>query len=929
MSVSINPVSNANANNPLGGGLKRAYYAENGTAAPVKIPRSSNFPGAFPNDLPSMNINTGTPEMSAASKLSNATVQYVRIVSPVDTYALRNDNFDDLQPQSLVFVDYEEKLIPPKLAPTSQELCSISGLIWINRQLKELPFTAQDAVRINYAPQYTDDDGNRQVRHTMPWAQAIYDMKQEIAKNTPNQPDTPQFVEALEVLNRWRLDGVLLTSDLKEYRQHSTTSNMPLAFNVAVKGDVLVRNGNESPRIYLEQIPVNAPHGYSKNHQFDAKVRCGHSLYVGVHVEKHPTIADRYIYQMRLWSSRLFAKYESLTITRTTTEEDVKLTKSLICMVGAWRLGTVKDSRASINAKTSLDAAESIQCGVSINIQWMPIKRLRLRETTLPNAISYGYGLHAAQQLLGFVGYNASVLRNNDGTNACRLNADATSKLRYIQTTLVNLLNYMFQRKTPSGAPIGSSTNSNSTNDDNLIIAVVSSIMDGDVDVLLLEKLTNVMATEQIGATLNRFSVKAPKLLDKILSILETFVASVVSNTSQQTYTQNANALVFMINDIRTSVGVFQSRNKDNDEVCTSVPSTQATIQSFVSTNGIDFGLLPYFYDYGQKQQSKVEDLTKFLEDIYVQLTSFDKEFRNFYNDIQDDLPTFETSWKFALDDARKKLQNSTTVRLDNYATVPEDSNNATEFSNSYNAVTTLNEGFAQTYNLAVQQYNTLVALENQASTIDGTNLIAMQTFVNDLSLQLNTFRQAVEDCKRSYDALSNLIASDEKFNLPALLKFQAENQQKVNELTSFVTQSTVRLAMFNSQYVQAREASQTQSQPVNSGAFPAVNTVTQSSAAIAAKPASRSTGMVGVNVSTAAAGKMPVAATSKDSREQSPLRQSSAKPSRSSTSKSQTSSSSTSSTSSTTQRKTRGTPATPAPKPPPNPMADSDDEFF
>ena len=235
--------------------------------------------------------------------------------------------------------------------------------------------------------------------------------------------------------------------------------------------------------------------------------------------------------------------------------------------------------------------------------------------------------------------------------------------------------------------------------------------------------------------------------------------------------------------------------------------------------------------------------------------------------------------------------------------------------------------------------------MSSNKPTLDLGDLNEFQQFVDRYESVWTNFNQSIDACKTAQTALAALIASDSKFDIPELRDIKMDQDKKLGELTSFKLQTTALLAQYRAEYnSKVAEASQTPPepvqpvQPVNSGAFPAVNTITQSSAAIAAKPASRSTGMVGVNVPNSAS-KLPVAATSNDSREQSPLRQSSAKSSRSNTSRHPTATTQPTQptqpaqpSSSSSQRKTRATPATqkpPPPKPPPNPMADSDDEFF
>ena len=381
--AAINPVLNANARNPLFGGLGAAYYQGNGQTAPVNVPRPAGGPDVRPVSLPNMSIRVQTPEASAASKMSNYTIQYPRLVS-ADTY-MRDNEFDDVQPHSVVFTSYNPNDLPHHITPTSQENSQICGLRWLNRKLREHDFSANDALMMQYVQTYTDVADNLPKDYLdPPWQRLLdkfvgnrYDGLYDLEANS-------QMKEALKLLSTWRLDGVLLTSELNERRMGPSETNISLMFNVAVKGRALVRNGNDTTGMHVSHdgvsiVPRMQQYGFeSHQHEFDEKVRCGHKLYVGVHIEAVPNATDRYIFQLRLWSSRKIQQY---SMWNGTSDESQKQSKALMRMVGAWCVGTVVDSRASLNSKVRLDRGESFQVEAYVDCKWMPLPQLKARNS--------------------------------------------------------------------------------------------------------------------------------------------------------------------------------------------------------------------------------------------------------------------------------------------------------------------------------------------------------------------------------------------------------------------------------------------------------------------------------------------------------------------------------------------------------------------
>ena len=392
MSVATsNPVQHATDRNPLYGGLASAYYRGNGSSNPVSFNLPAGRPAIGPGDVSRMNFQTPqNPETSTASKQSNYIINYPRFV--MAETRMRHDEFNDLQPQSLVFTSYNPHFMPSAYVTASQEICQVSGLTWINHSLRDFEFDSKDALKVDYSNTYADSiTGTTQAYADPPWSRIL----KAYTPDDPISESQTNLKKALEVLEAWRLDGVLLTSELTEHRNVATETNMPIMFNVGVKGRALVRNGNESEHLYAVQGETLL-RPYSSKHQFDEKVRCGHGLYVGVHLEyvsgdlnASPSTA-KYVYQLKLWSSRTLGLYSSQW--DTSSKYAMAQTRSLMTLVGAWRVGTVVDSRASVNRTIPLSQAESIQVEAYIDCKWMDLTTLKQREATVADwRLSYMY----------------------------------------------------------------------------------------------------------------------------------------------------------------------------------------------------------------------------------------------------------------------------------------------------------------------------------------------------------------------------------------------------------------------------------------------------------------------------------------------------------------------------------------------------------
>ena len=234
-----------------------------------------------------------------------------------------------------------------------------------------------------------------------------------------------RYDQLVTVLTQWRLDGVLINSDA-EYLEDGTQGTNDLLVNVAVAGNAQVRNVNSTVFSGGSMGVAGgvAPAVRSLSQDFDPLPEVGDEFYVALHLTPRGISGGKatgMVFEYRLWSTRrwnkLAARFASragrkgdrLRAQRASALEDVppgphepgraarratmradELLESQLfaTIVGAWRVGTIIDSRAAVEGTADpyyALAGRGRRCAAVravIGIRWEGLVALRQRHGT-------------------------------------------------------------------------------------------------------------------------------------------------------------------------------------------------------------------------------------------------------------------------------------------------------------------------------------------------------------------------------------------------------------------------------------------------------------------------------------------------------------------------------------------------------------------
>lgn len=214
---------------------------------------------------------------------------------------------------------------------------------------------------------------------------------------------------ALRVLDEWRFDGVVQMSELKEAREGSLgTSHM--LFNIGVRGPSLLRNGSSNGAAFSFSHPTHD----ERVAVFDEAIEPRYDLLIGLHIVPAPPVrgAPRFRFQYRYTSTRrlwkaaaavqqgnrradadnltaaadrdsFLRRWEARTLADLGTEDDHPDLASMRSLVGAWRVGSVIDAKASVAPNEYGGPNErSVQVQASVDGSWVGLRELRERYGT-------------------------------------------------------------------------------------------------------------------------------------------------------------------------------------------------------------------------------------------------------------------------------------------------------------------------------------------------------------------------------------------------------------------------------------------------------------------------------------------------------------------------------------------------------------------
>ena len=209
-----------------------------------------------------------------------------------------------------------------------------------------------------------------------------------------------QLLAALDIVDRWRFDGVVQTSDLREERAGNAGSNHML-YNIGVRGPSLLRNGSTNGVLYgygesmypwSQAVPAEA------SHVFDSAALPRYDFLITLHVELVPREREdesegdcerraRFVY--RYASTRIMQKVATAVAQlwqqgdplqeSMVGQEQSKLTADEMVVLGAmrsacgaWRVGSVIDGKASVAPNEyGAPTERSTQVKLSVDGRWV------------------------------------------------------------------------------------------------------------------------------------------------------------------------------------------------------------------------------------------------------------------------------------------------------------------------------------------------------------------------------------------------------------------------------------------------------------------------------------------------------------------------------------------------------------------------------
>ena len=221
---------------------------------------------------------------------------------------------------------------------------------------------------------------------------------------------------ALHVLDEWRFDGVVQMSELKEAREGGLgTSHM--LFNIGIRGPSLLRNGSANGVRYGYDVGAAFPWSHPTREEeaavFDAEIKPRHDLLICLHLvpvlpipqQGQPRLrfVYRYTSTRRMWKAASLARARNVAsdakfpddpysrwMARLAIEEDLEQAvnggpdlAAMRSVVGAWRVGSVIDAKASVAPNEYGGPTErSVQVQASIDGSWVGLYELRERYGT-------------------------------------------------------------------------------------------------------------------------------------------------------------------------------------------------------------------------------------------------------------------------------------------------------------------------------------------------------------------------------------------------------------------------------------------------------------------------------------------------------------------------------------------------------------------
>jgi hypothetical protein len=393
-----------------------------------------------------------SPETARPGKESNATVQYGRIMAMDEGLSPHDPMYEELSANTVVFAGGDPqdgmwqhqntlvnvrglRWINQKLAGEKIELPDAMNLDLCfrddvqNAQKYSGRFAGGNDTNPTYGLDISQGTGrtNRSDgdvaarRNTRSIADALVDT------DTKNRLANPAYVNRYDslvgILSRWRLDGVVINSDT-QFLESNRQGKNDLLFNIAVAGNAQVRNVNTT--VFMggtTGVAGGTPYASrALPQEFDPLPNPGDEFYVALHLVPRGSGASRWmVLEYRLWSTRRWAniaarfaaragtkanqmlsRQAKLTAgatprehepgrppTRSTMRADELLEAQLFAtIVGAWRVGSVTDSRAV--AVTTSDPYYSLAGGgkrcaavrALIGIRWEGLVALRQRHGT-------------------------------------------------------------------------------------------------------------------------------------------------------------------------------------------------------------------------------------------------------------------------------------------------------------------------------------------------------------------------------------------------------------------------------------------------------------------------------------------------------------------------------------------------------------------
>ena len=308
-------------------------------------------------------------DSSTTGRRTNALAQYARVVAMEGN--IFREVYDELMPYSTVFAARDHKTNGHGIDVMSQ----ITSLAWINEQLRlaPVPIVCLRSADVDLSGVDVHPSDGRVVRVCSPawgrWVDAL-----ELPSQTYTVDQAKKALVAARILDAWFLDGVLQSSELTAARNGETGSSN-LIFNVGVRGPSQLRNGSDGGVLHAYQL-----------HEFDPEVRVRDDLLICLHL-LYERKGETATFEYKRWSSRRLWKAgrssrSRADMTPAGVAADAKNPdrRSMRSIVGAWRVGSVVDSKAAVAPNQyGAPTKRSIQVVASIDGRWMGLYEMRER----------------------------------------------------------------------------------------------------------------------------------------------------------------------------------------------------------------------------------------------------------------------------------------------------------------------------------------------------------------------------------------------------------------------------------------------------------------------------------------------------------------------------------------------------------------------